>query len=177
MARRTALTLPIRATLTSRRPLFSNLLVFFATMHATPSAALLHIMPTTTCLHRRCFKSASSALKASDTTGSASAPKKRMYVRETENGNPKSIWFNSVSVQDTVVALMKPLKITGEERIYDSFGPAEYTDEYYTPDGDFIIDVSLEPEDFSGTSIQASSTELMRKIVKVLDDSGKFRRS
>ena len=72
---------------------------------------------------------------------------------------------------------MKPLKITGEERIYDSFGPAEYTDEYYTPDGDFIIDVSLEPEDFSGTSIQASSTELMRKIVKVLDDSGKFRRS
>ena len=35
----------------------------------------------------------------------------------------------------------------------------------------------LEPDAFSGTSIQASNPQLMRKIVKILDDSGTFRRS
>ena len=173
MSMRTARLLPITS--------FFSTLPFMA-MHATPSAALLRITPLHP-PHQRFFTSTSSAPKASDddTIGAASAPKKDMGVREGKDGNPTSIWFfpNEWNTS-TFLALMKPLKITQEETIHRSFGPAEYAVKYHTPEmrqnSYFVIDVCLEPEAFEGVSIYASHPELLRKIVKILDDSGRFRR-
>lgn len=96
-------------------------------------------------------------------------------VKLKKNGREEfTIWidgdeeFNSASF----LALIAPLDIRKNERIFSCLGPLEFVDEIQTEVGKFTFHQEL--DEYPGTTISSDSMGLMNKILKLMLETGTY---
>ncbi len=85
-----------------------------------------------------------------------------------------TIWIDGDSEFDSnsFFELIRPLNVTGSERVFSSFGPLEFIDEVQTELGLFTYHQEL--DSFPGTTISSDSSELMHRILELMLETGNY---
>lgn len=85
-----------------------------------------------------------------------------------------SIWIDGDEGfnEQKFLQLIEPLGISKNERVFSSFGPAQFIDEIHTKHG--VFNLSQEFDEFAGTTIYSESHGLMENIFNIMVNSGQY---
>jgi hypothetical protein len=95
-------------------------------------------------------------------------------VKIERDGGGFSIWIDEEQEFSSPewLELLGPIGIGKSNRVHESFGPAVFIDDITTSDG--VLSLHQQFDEFSGSSIYSGSSALMKRVFKIMLESGLY---
>lgn len=97
-----------------------------------------------------------------------------VIVRIEKDDGSFSLWIDDEQEFNSsgLLKLLAPIGVGEIQRVYESFGPAEFIDNINTDEGIFSLHEQF--DEFAGSTIYSESTALMNKILTLMLESEQY---